>query len=79
VDAVVTLQVNSPIGLLRGRQGLSAPPWYTTWSPSVARATIGTLAGLEPRIVASGHGRPIVGPEAADALRELGVRTLIGS
>ena len=30
-DALLTLRVNAATGILRGRQGLSAPPWYTTW------------------------------------------------
>ena len=31
----MTLRVNSPAGLL-GRQGLSGPPWYTTWDRRAA-------------------------------------------
>ena len=78
-DAVLTLQVNSPIGLLRGRRGLSGPPWYTTWSPRLAKATIAALAALAPRILATGHGPPMVGPDTAEALRELGARDPRGS
>lgn len=68
-DALVTLQVNSLAGMLGGRQGLSEPPWYTTPARDVARASIGTLAALEPRILASGHGTPLLGPDTADRVR----------
>ena len=69
-DAVVTLQVNSPVGFLRGRAGLTGPPWYTTWNPSLARASIGRLAALEPLVLATGHGRPLVGTQTPAALRD---------
>jgi glyoxylase-like metal-dependent hydrolase (beta-lactamase superfamily II) len=68
-DALLTLRVNAAAGLLRGSQGLSAPPWYTTWDQGAARASIRTLAGLEPTVLAGGHGRPIAGPTTAAAVR----------
>lgn len=68
-DAVVTMRLNSPIGLLRGRPGLSGPPWYTTWNRGVARASIDHLADLEPAVVAGGHGSPLTGPDTARRLR----------
>lgn len=58
-DAVVTLRVNTAAGILLGRAGLSGPPWYTTWSQPQARASIRSLARLEPAVIAGGHGRPI--------------------
>lgn len=73
-DAVVTLLVNSPVGFLRGRGGLSGPPWYTTWSLSLARASVATLAALGPRVLATGHGRPLVGAETPAALRDFAAR-----
>ncbi len=73
-DAVVTLLVNSWSGLLLGRQGQSGPPWYTTWSQRTARASVGILAGLEPSVLGSGHGEPLVGPATGAALRGLADR-----
>jgi glyoxylase-like metal-dependent hydrolase (beta-lactamase superfamily II) len=67
-DAVVTMELNSLSGFLRQRPGLSKPPWYTTWNRSVARESIITLAGLEPTVLAGGHGVPMTGPETASAL-----------
>ncbi len=43
-DAVVTLKMNSLLGLLLQRPGLSGPPWYTTWSQRAARESIVKLA-----------------------------------
>jgi glyoxylase-like metal-dependent hydrolase (beta-lactamase superfamily II) len=67
-DALVTLQVNTLAGIVRGRQGLSGPPWYTTADPVAGRASLRTLAALDPRVLAGGHGRPLTGPGTADAL-----------
>jgi len=73
-DAVVTVQVNSLLGILRGRRGLSGPPWYTTWEPRLARASVARLAALEPRVLAPGHGLPLVGPHTPAALKAFAVR-----
>jgi len=68
-DAVVTVKVNSLAGLLLGRQGLSGPPRYTSWSWPAARESVATLARLEPNVLAGGHGTPLTGPGTAGALR----------
>jgi glyoxylase-like metal-dependent hydrolase (beta-lactamase superfamily II) len=73
-DAVVTLEVNSLFGLLGGRGGLSGPPWYTTWDPGQARASVARLAALEPRVVASGHGLPYLGVQTPAALQAFAAR-----
>ncbi len=82
-DALVTLQVNAPAGILRGRQGLSGPPWYTTWDGRAAAASIRTIADLAPTVVGGGHGRPLIGPATAAAVRafasELGVPVRVGA
>ena len=65
---MVTMELNSLSGLLRQRPGLSEPPWYTTWNRFVARESIITLAGLEPTVLAGGHGVPLTGPVTARAL-----------
>lgn len=68
-DAVVTLQLNAVMGLLLGRQGLSGPPRYTSWDWPAARASVATLATLEPDVLAGGHGTPLRGLGVAAALR----------
>lgn len=68
-DALVTLRVNTAAGLLRGRQGLSEPPWYTTWDRRAAVASIAAIASLAPTVLGGGHGRPLVGPGTVDAVR----------
>lgn len=67
-DAVVTLQLNSLAGLLLGRQGLSGPPRYTSWSWRAARESVARLARLEPNVLAGGHGSPMTGAATAGAL-----------
>ena len=67
-DALLALRVNALDGLLLGRQGLSPPPWYTTWDARAARSSIRALAGLRPRVVGPGHGRPLTGADTADAI-----------
>jgi glyoxylase-like metal-dependent hydrolase (beta-lactamase superfamily II) len=59
-DAMFTINVNSPIDLIRRRRGLFPPPWITTWSWSLAVESLARLARLEPRVVASGHASPLV-------------------
>lgn len=68
-DALVTLRVNSLSGFALRRQGLSAPPWYTTWDRQLAERSIDTLAHLDPVVVAGGHGWPVAGPDVAAGLR----------
>lgn len=59
-DALVTVNLNSPIGLLLGRPRLSGPPWYTTWNRRLARESVAELKDLRPRVIAGGHGVPFV-------------------
>jgi hypothetical protein len=74
-DALVTLRVNAAAGLVWGSQGLSAPPWYTTWDRDATRASIRSIADLEPSVLAGGHGHPFTGPSTAAAIREFATRT----
>jgi glyoxylase-like metal-dependent hydrolase (beta-lactamase superfamily II) len=70
-DALVTVEINTLIGLLTRRAGVSGPPWYTTFSRAAARESIGTLARLEPTVLAGGHGDPMTGTQTASALAVL--------
>ena len=74
-DALVTLRVNDVAGFLLGRQGLSGPPWYTTWNPGLARGAITAIAALEPSVVGGGHGRPLSGPATAAAVQAFEAKT----
>lgn len=66
-DALVTVNLNSPVGLLLGRPRLSGPPWYTTWNRRLARGSVRALKGLHPRVIAGGHGVPFVARRTAAA------------
>jgi len=74
-DAILTLEVNAWAGLLRQRQGLSGPPWYTTWDRPAAMASIREIADLEPSVLATGHGLPLAGPGTAAAVHAFAART----
>jgi deazaflavin-dependent oxidoreductase (nitroreductase family) len=69
-DAVVTVDLNSPLGVLTGRPGLFGPPRYSTWDWAAAQRSIAALAALEPRVLATGHGRVRV-EETAQRLHAL--------
>jgi glyoxylase-like metal-dependent hydrolase (beta-lactamase superfamily II) len=73
-DAVVTVNLNLIWGLLlwslrRNKQRVSSPPWYSTWNWRAAKESVALLAGLEPRVLATGHGEPMSGEEIARELR----------
>ena len=74
-DAVVTLQGQLRLsGLVLQRQGLSGPPWYTSWNWRLAKASVSSLAPLEPTVLAGGHGLPMIGAGTAAALRAFAER-----
>jgi glyoxylase-like metal-dependent hydrolase (beta-lactamase superfamily II) len=68
-DAVVTLKLNSVLDVLLHRQGLSGPPWYTSWSWPIAQESVATLSKLEPNVLAPGHGASMTGVDTARKLR----------
>ena len=69
-DAVVTIRLNSLWGVLVRKRGLSGPPWYTSWNWRAAKESVPKLAGLEPTVLATGHGKPLTGLETAKELRD---------
>jgi glyoxylase-like metal-dependent hydrolase (beta-lactamase superfamily II) len=73
-DAVVTMRVNSIEGLVLQRDGLSGPPWYTSWNWRMAKASVVTLARHEPLVLAGGHGTPMTGAGTAAALHAFAER-----
>jgi deazaflavin-dependent oxidoreductase (nitroreductase family) len=64
-DAALTVDLNSVGGVLLDRQRVAGPPWYTTWDWPAAQRSIRALAGLEPRVLLPGHGRPLTAETAA--------------
>lgn len=74
-DAMVTARIDTITHLVTRRQGLSGPPWYTTWDADVARRSIHQLAQLAPNVVASGHGWPMTGPGTTHAVARFAERT----
>jgi glyoxylase-like metal-dependent hydrolase (beta-lactamase superfamily II) len=69
-DAVVTVDLNSLLGLLTGRQGVFGSPRYSTWDWPTAQRSIAALATSEPTVLATGHGR-VRFDETARALQAL--------
>ena len=72
-DAIVTVDLNSFWGFLLwglrlNKQRISGPPWYSSWNWRAAKESVNVLAGLEPRMLASGHGVPMSGDEIAREL-----------
>jgi glyoxylase-like metal-dependent hydrolase (beta-lactamase superfamily II) len=72
-DAIVTADLNSFWGFLLwclriNKHRVSGPPWYSTWNRRAAKESVAALAGLEPRVLASGHGVPITGDGTAREL-----------
>lgn len=47
----------------------SRPPWIASWNWELAKAAVGTIAELEPRVLATGHGVPMAGEQVARDLR----------
>jgi hypothetical protein len=50
------------------------PPGYTNWDQAATDTSLTILAALEPRVLASGHGAPLVGDAAAREVRVLAQR-----
>ena len=70
-DAFVTVKQESFWAVLSQKQKVHAPPAYFTPDWASARASIQALAELDPRIAATGHGRPMSGSELRLQLRDL--------
>lgn len=68
-DAILTLNFNSLWDLMLVKHRVSGPPWISTWNWSMAKQAVATLAALEPRVLAAGHGRPMISKATATALR----------
>lgn len=78
-DAVLTVDAGCVAGYIRWALGTRprrawAAPAFTNWSHARADASLAVLAALEPHVLASGHGAPLVS-NAALELYTLAERT----
>ena len=64
-DAVLTAPL---LGLLSGMQRPARPPWIASWDWGLTKTAVATIAGLEPWVLATGHGVPMAGDGVAGEL-----------
>jgi glyoxylase-like metal-dependent hydrolase (beta-lactamase superfamily II) len=67
-DALITVDADSVLGLLRMTPVIARPPSPATVDWPEARRTIRKLAELRPLVLGSGHGHPIASPELPEQL-----------
>jgi glyoxylase-like metal-dependent hydrolase (beta-lactamase superfamily II) len=70
-DAMVTTKPESLSAVVSQRVEVHGPPAYYTTDWDAARDSVRELAELQPFVIATGHGSPIAGKFAQDALREM--------
>lgn len=70
-DAFVTTKAESLLSVLLQTKKISGPPKYLTTDWEASKESVNTLANLEPKVAATGHGKPMRGAELRDALLEL--------
>ncbi|HLH00415.1 MAG TPA: MBL fold metallo-hydrolase [Bryobacteraceae bacterium] len=67
-DAFTTTKQESVLAVMTQRPELHGPPAYYTVDWDAAKLSVGRLAGLQPNVIACGHGLPMDGPEVQSAL-----------
>lgn len=70
-DAFITTRQESAYAVARQEPELHGPPMYYTPDWESARESVRTLAGLEPELVVTGHGRAMHGDQLRAALHRL--------
>lgn len=70
-DAFVTTGQESAYAVAVQRPEMHGPPTYFTVEWDKARVSVARLAALAPRLVVTGHGQPMHGPEMRQALFRL--------
>ncbi|MHA4844211.1 MBL fold metallo-hydrolase [Flavitalea antarctica] len=70
-DAFVTTKPESLISTITQKIRVSGPPMYFTCDWESAEESLRKLVALEPRIAATGHGKPLGGNEMTDQLKNL--------
>lgn len=67
-DAFVTTKQESAINAISYRKEISGPPKYFTPDWIASKESVQKLRDLHPAIAATGHGKPMSGPELAQGL-----------
>jgi glyoxylase-like metal-dependent hydrolase (beta-lactamase superfamily II) len=70
-DAFITTDQESAYAVATQRPELHGPPMYYTTDWNRARASVQTLAALEPEVAVTGHGPPLHGEELRRGLEVL--------
>jgi glyoxylase-like metal-dependent hydrolase (beta-lactamase superfamily II) len=70
-DAFCTTKQESFLAVATQRPELHGPPAYYTTDWDAARESVRKLAALTPSVIGPGHGQPLAGSHAAEALAEL--------
>jgi hypothetical protein len=70
-DAVITTGQESAYEIAVQKPEMHGPPRYFTPDWAAAETSAKALAALEPRLIVSGHGRGMEGPEMLAALHRL--------
>jgi glyoxylase-like metal-dependent hydrolase (beta-lactamase superfamily II) len=73
-DAFCTTKQESLLAVASQRAEMHGPPAYFTTEWDAARDSVRRLAALRPTQIAAGHGQPVAGVDAADALSRLAAR-----
>ena len=73
-DAFCTVQSESMMAIARQTPELHGPPSYYTPDWIAARASVDTLASLQPKTLAPGHGQPVSGADVPEQLDRLAAR-----
>jgi glyoxylase-like metal-dependent hydrolase (beta-lactamase superfamily II) len=73
-DALTTMNLDSWISQLTRKRELHRPPAPFTPDWETARQSVEALAGLEPSVIAAGHGLPMAGRDVAGDLRSFAGR-----
>ena len=70
-DAFITTNQESAYSVVTQKPEMTGPPSYFTSDWEAAELSVQRLAGLFPVIMATGHGQPVTGTEASNALQVL--------
>jgi glyoxylase-like metal-dependent hydrolase (beta-lactamase superfamily II) len=73
-DAFITTRQESAVAIATQRLEWHGPPAYYTSDWEAAQLSVERLAGLQPNVVATGHGLPVSGADAAANLDTLAER-----
>lgn len=70
-DAFVTTKMESAIAVARQTKVVSGPPKFLTYDWDASRTSVQKLAMLDPKVAATGHGKPMQGEKLHEQLQHL--------